>query len=189
MPKYAFHYRYPTEAEHELWLADKMAAAIELRYGNVGARLQLRRDAAGVFRRMRYHRIRQRDIDGERWAVVMSGMNYRSELPSRAGADEILTPADKTNWRKLVDQVEAGDVGDMMTHDPGDRSRTVAAVRQLGFAVAETLATIWFFDGECDWAVVDGCEECWFRSDQRHLNRFPDDSFDRMLPIRKLAAH
>lgn len=188
MPKYAFHYRYPTEIDHELWLADKMSAAIELCFGNVGARRRLRDDPAAVFRRLRYHRVRQRDIDGQRWAVVMSGMNYRSELASRAGADEILTPADRPKWRKLVDQIEAADVGDMMTHDPDDRSRTAAAVRGLGCAVAETLATLWFFDGESDFAVVDGCEECWFNSNHRHLNRFPYDSFDRVLPIRKLVA-
>jgi hypothetical protein len=183
----SFHQRYPTSIAHELWLADRLVDAILMRHGSLPARRRLRADAGGVFGRLRYHRVPQEPLRGRPWAVVFVGTEYRSERESRATTAEILTPDKAGPWLSLQIALE-GRCGTMFSHEPHDRTKAAKAIRRMGYAVAESLATAWFFNGESSWAIAEDVSQTWHQRDQKTLHRFPEDSFDRLHKRRRVAV-
>lgn len=183
----SFHDRYPTSIGHELWLADHLVAGVLMRHGSLGARRRLRQDAGAVFARMPYHRVVQEPRDGVEWAACFVGTDLRAERCSHATTAEILTPARVRHWSELERRLRYR-VGGFMTHDDKERGRAARVIRSLGYAVAESLASLWFFDGECSWAIANSCREHWHGRDQLELHRFPSDSHDGPTKRRPVAT-
>jgi AcrR family transcriptional regulator len=175
----AFHARFQTDVDNEIEFGSELYIAGVMRYGERLSRL-VRRDPATIWRRFRYFRA---DLEpatpepgecGRPFAIVHRGIDIGDD--GKASAADILTPDNAVVWRDFIERLAA----ELNTPDARWRFAPAARchcgmsglefwplasaelLREMGFAVAETLATFVTFHGFRDEQIRDHVEGIWW---------------------------
>jgi hypothetical protein len=186
-----FHARHPTDLDQEIEAAAELYIAGRLRYGERLSGL-VRRNPARVWKRFHYLRAEPepagppRERSTSRFALLVRGIDVGDDC--KAANSEILTPCHRSAWRQFSRRLEESLAAEdaEWRYSPANRCgcglsgreywplATAEIVRDLGFAVAETLATLLSVHGNTDEEIRDWVAQVWWnilpgrrRSEQR----------------------
>lgn len=194
----AFHGKFKTDIDQEIESGAELYIAGRLRYGERLSGL-VRRNPAAVWRRFCYLRsdIEPCNLTAEcsrrGFAVVVRGIDIGDDC--KATNRDILTPCHRRAWRVFRDRLGVSLAADdaEWRYSPANRCgcglsgrefwplASAELLRDLGFAVAESLATFLVFHGGGDELIHDLVETVWWnvrpgrRRSERRRNLLGDD--------------
>jgi hypothetical protein len=170
----AFHRCMPSDIDHEIELAKVLYTGGILRHGQDGFRLRMRTDPVSYFSSCHYVRLKDKKNAGIDCIVAagFKGDDAWLGYPTKAGIEDILTPSHDA-YGEFSDRLLSLLVSDgfAWNYAPvGDEYWPLASaeiIRDMGFAVAETLALYQAFLGDTDRHIYDHVESFWKRTKPR----------------------
>lgn len=165
-----FHQRLPTDIDHEIALAEALYSAGIVRHGQDGFRIRLRTDPAGFFRQCHYIRYPLK-------CECIVALGFKADeayvgFAIKPTNDEILTPSHPAFGEfsdRLLSELVAHDYewNYAPLNDDYWPLASAVIIRDMGFAVAETLTVYQAFLGEKDRKIHDHVEGFWWRTKPR----------------------
>jgi hypothetical protein len=164
----SFHKAIPTDIDDEIRIAEALYSAGIIRHGKDGFRSRMRTDPAAYFAGCHYVRLLDRR-GSKADCIIAAGVKGEGGWlghPTKASVEDILTPSHEA-YREFSERL----LSLLVSEDFAWNYAPVAGeywplgsaeiIRDMGFAVAETLTLYQAFLGDTDRSIYDHVERFW----------------------------
>jgi hypothetical protein len=177
-----FHGAVPTGIDDEIRLAEALYSAGIIRHGKDGFRARMRTDPGAYFAGCHYVRLLDRR-GSQTDCIIAAGFKGDDSwlgYPTKASVENILTPSHEA-YREFSERLLSLLVSDDFAWNYAPAAGeywplgSAEIIRDMGFAVAETLTLYQAFLGDTDRRIYDHVEGFW-RTTKPRKGRVPFDA-------------